>query len=213
MSGLNPATDAALKQPVAMVGLLVTVELPSVTIRWLFGSGVVSYASQIYQGDHPDYGSIYAIDDLMDGSGEDAPTLTMSISPKSDAAAATLAGAGNQGSPVSLVLAAINPANGLVIGDPYPLFEGEIDVPRVRFSERGYDVEFEVVSALERMFNRYDGARLAPAFHENIWPGEKGFSQLHGAPQAIYWSMDKPKGAGPSMSNGGLGGPGKWYAR
>ena len=98
-----------------------------------------------------------------------------------------------------------------MIGEPFGLFEGELDVPRVRFGRGVYEVEYEVVSALERMFNRYDGGRLAPAFHDNVWPGETGFAQIYGAPQAIYWGIDKPKGAGPVISTGGSGGSNKYW--
>ena len=73
--------------------------------------------------------------------------------------------------------------------------------------ERSLDMEF--VSACERLFEVQEGARLSDAFHQEIWPGERGLANITGTKKKVYWGGEVPQSGITRLSSGGGSGAGR----
>ena len=199
---LSPAMDAALSGVAPTICGLLEINLPGYDLRLTDGAGVIKWGAKTFLGKDTTYGTIAAVDDLTDGAGDEAPALSISLHPASNAAAASLASPTMQGSQVSLWLAAVNRASGQVVPDPELVFIGELDVPTLRSGAGTRTLEYECVSAFERFFANDEGARLSPGFHKWVWPGELGFDFVTGVEETVYWGVEAPP---PSVSRGSVG--------
>lgn len=203
MSQLTPAMDAALSADTPLVCGLLKITLPSGALRLMDGSGQLVFGGEVYVGRDPVFGSLASVDAIEDGVGDEAPALSFTLLPGSDASAASLAAPEMQGSPVSLWLAAVDRTTGLVIPDPLLLFTGELDQPTLTVDKGVRELEFECVSGFERLFDNDEGIRLADSWHKGVWPGELGLSNVSGISKTIYWGVEAPVS---SISYGGGGG-------
>ncbi|MFN3584831.1 hypothetical protein [Phenylobacterium sp.] len=193
MTSLSPALDAHLAR--AQVTLFVAVEivLPSATIRLLDGAGVLTFDSRTFTGRDPVYGVLGPIEPLTDGLDAEAPRVTISLLPPTNTAAATLAAPAAQGSAVSLWFGAVDTATGLVVDAPDLFFVGEVDVPTLRVGKGSRVLEYEVASVWERFFRNDEGARLTDAFHQSVYPGEKGLEFVTDVQRQLPWGADLPR--------------------
>lgn len=191
---MNAAMDAALAGPEATVFGAVEIVLPTATIRLLTGSGIITFDGKTFTGEDATYGTLYSLENLTDGSGDEAPAIQLTVAPASDAAAATLASASMQGSPVSIWFGAVDPTNGLVIGEPLLVFLGALDVPTLKSGKNSRLLEFEITSEFEQFFFNDDGARLSDSFHEYLWPGETGLADVTGVLKQLYWGGSPQSG-------------------
>jgi len=210
MSNLTPAFDAALAGQSPTVFGAVSIQLPSAQVNLLDGAGVVTFGGRTYRGLDATYGTLASIEDLSEGTGDEAPSLSITLLPSGDAAAADLASATMQGSPVLIHIGAVDPASGAPIPDPQLIFVGELDVPRLTSKENGRELEYEVVSVFERLFEVDEGARLSPGFHKSIWEGELLFDDITGVTQTFYWGVEGANsvGAVTAVSSGQYGNKG-----
>ncbi|MBP8234454.1 MAG: hypothetical protein KAY22_19345 [Rhizorhabdus sp.] len=192
MSDLTPGWDADLRGRAPTVFGAVSIELPDYQVNLLDGAGQLSFNSRTFVGKDPTYGTLSAISSLTDGMGNEAPRLSVTLLPASDAAAADLAGPDMQGSLVTIYMGGVDRATGQVIPSPHLLFIGELDVPVLTAGENSRELEYEVASIFERFFTDDEGARLSTGFHKSIWPGELGFDFQTGVPQGVYWGVEAP---------------------
>jgi hypothetical protein len=204
---LPTAMDTALAGDRVLLFGAVRIDLPGYTLRLLDGSGFATFDGGTFVGIDPTFGTLAAISDLTDGAGDEAPAISLTLLPPNDTAAATLAAATMQGSIVTVKVGAMDPATGLVIGDPYLVFIGEVDVPELASGAGGRTLDYEVVSVFERLFDDDQGARLVDGYHQSIWPGETGFFDVTGIEQTVYWGQQAPAGA---VSYGGGGAAGNF---
>ena len=209
MARTTPQLDAALAGDAPTIFGAIEIVFPAYTLRLLDGAGVVSFGGKTFSGIDAKFGTLGSIDDLSEGMGDEAPGIAITLLPASDVVAADLAAANMQGSQVSIWLGAIDRASGLPIPDPMLLFLGEIDVPTLEGGGRERSVTYECVSVLERFMEEEEGVKLSSAFHEDIWPGEKGFENVTGVTQDIYWGASGP---GSKVSVGGYS-PGSSVSR
>jgi hypothetical protein len=101
----------------------------------------------------------------------------------------------NQGAPVRMWLAVVDPDTGIVVPSPELLFAGEVDVATLNQDRAELSVDIAVASVFERLFEPDEGARLADSFHQGIWPGELGLANMTGTPVAPLWGPgEKPPG-------------------
>jgi hypothetical protein len=203
MSEFTPEMEAALAAPTATVFGAVEILLPGYAIRLLDGAGQVTFGGHVFTGIDPTFGAIQSMDVINDGTGDEAPAVSLTLIPSGDAAAATLASATMQGSQVSLWIGAVDAVSGLVIPDPMLVFLGALDVPVITSSSEGRTLEFSVVSAFEKFFADDEGVRLSDTFHQSIWPGETGLAGVTGVDKKIYWGVQAPAS---SISYGPFGG-------
>jgi len=189
MTALTPAFDAALAGSSVTVFGAVSIALPSFTLNLLDGSGTLTFGGLTYVGRDATYGVLAACDNISDGSTDEAPSIKITLNPASNAAAADLASANMQGSPVSVYVGAVNPATGTVIADPYLLFLGELDVPTLSSRRDGRDLSYTVVSSLERCLTDDEGQRLAPGRQRAIYANDAGLDDVSGVETNVYWGV------------------------
>jgi hypothetical protein len=199
---LTPEMEVALAASnVTLFGCL-KVELPDYTIRLLDGAGELIIDGEVYVGRDPTFGTASLGESFSDGDPNEAPHLSLAFFPPSTASAAELSSPAYQGSPVTLMVGAVDRVTGQVVPDPVVLFAGELDTCLLTVSGNQRTVSVEVVSVLERLFEQDEGARLNDGFHQSIWPGEKGFEFVTVDPTSLPWGAE---GGRPAISVTGGG--------
>lgn len=192
MTALSPALDAALAGDRVIVFGALTISVGSDTVRLLDGSDEISIDGNIYRGEDATYGTWNALDKFADGTGDSAPSIVVSLIPKDDAAIDALTGPDMQGEKITITVGAISESTGLPIGEPYILFDGEVDIARYIFGKKTSEVEYECVGGMDRMFFDDEGIRIVPSFHVQVWPGELGLNHVTGIKTTIYWGGNAP---------------------
>lgn len=204
---LTPSMLAALGQSHVRMTGLIKIDLPGHVIR-LCDGGFVDWDGERYNCIDDTFGTIDSIDALEDGIGDEAPGGRLTFFPATTAAVVDLSSPEYQGSRIRIWLAVLDPVSGAVIPDPDLLFDGELDITVFNegLGERSLDMEF--VSAAERLFEVQEGARLSDAFHQEIWPGERGLANVTGITKKVYWGGEAPQSGITRSSNYGGGGYG-----
>ncbi|MCW3837800.1 hypothetical protein ACFQ1E_17280 [Sphingomonas canadensis] len=214
MTALHPALDAALAGDNVTVFAALTIALPDETLRLLDGAAELQIGEHVWAGEVADLVTGWGLEDFEDGTGDEAPSLPLTLFPASDAAAAELSDPAVQGSQVRLEVGARNDATGEVIGEPYLLFAGEIDVPLHRTGPGKLMVDLTCVGGMEGLYFEDEGIRMAQSFHERVWPDELGFAHVTGITDYDYWGMKgKPNSSattGGTSTGSGTGGGGDW---
>lgn len=190
---MDPALIGALEGPSPVIAHLVTVELPSYTIRWAFEGGFVVWGANTYAFTDPTYGALGPMSEIEDGITGNATPLDLTVLCGSAGMTALIA-LGVQGSPVTVHLATVNFATGLLIGEPDLVFRGKLDQPSIAAgSSQG--LSFQCITEEARMLEPNEEQRLTPSFHRSVWPGEAGYDLVVDLEQKIYWRDDDPTGA------------------
>jgi hypothetical protein len=205
MTSLTPAMDTALQQRFATVFGALKVQLPDRTICLLDGASTVTFGGHTYTGRDSLFGILDSVDVVKDGTGDTAPSMSITLLPDGNSDAATICSPTFQGSSVELYIGAISPDTGEVIPSPLLIFSGELDQPVLTVDQGTRELEFECASAFERLFSGDEGIRLSDAHHKSVWPGETGLSQVTGIQKTVYWGVDKPAGS-ITYGNGGFSG-------
>ena len=184
---LDASLNAAFQAPAVVAFCALEIALPSKTIRSTDGAGAVGFDGMVFQGADPDFGVLNVVEQITDQIGTEAPRVRFSFLPRSNNAKAQITSPGVQGSAVSFWVGVVNPATGLVIGQPELLFIGELDEASVD-TDKGSDViTFDVASAWDRFFEGNEGARQTDAFQQANYPGDRGFSFITGVDEQLYW--------------------------
>ncbi|MHA3791449.1 hypothetical protein [Rhizorhabdus histidinilytica] len=204
MTTLTPALDTAFSAPQVTIFGAVQIALPDHDINLLDGSAELTIDGDRYTGRDDIYGTLESIEDLTEGIGAEAPRLSMTLLPASDAAAATLASASMQGSVVSIRVGAVDPMSGQPIPDPFVAFIGELDVPTLNLDAGRRTLDYEAASIWERFFSDDEGIRLSPGWHKSVWPGELGMDFVTGIQERVYWGVKRPQGAFNYVTTGFL---------
>ena len=196
MTELTPQMEAALSSGRALVLAFCRVDLnDGRTCALLTGSGEVFWDGITFKGKDPTFGSIAALQPPNDGFGDEAPGMSFVLIPATDAAAASLAAPGMQGSRVRWWIACLDD-NGAVIASPWLWYDGLLDVPTFSIDRASRELDFAVVSEMEKLFLSEEGRRLSRSSHQEIWPGETGLSYVTGLARTIIW--------GPGERPGGI---------
>lgn len=203
MSAFTPGMEAELRKPFATVFGAIKVQLPGRTVALIDGAASFSFGGQAYSGRDDLFGVLDSVAHLSDGVGDQAPSLSITLLPDTDANAAAICSPTFQGSSVQLYLGAIDRATGQPIPDPLLIFSGELDQPVLTVDQGTRELTFECASAFERLFSGDEGARLADSFHKSIWPGETGLANVSGVIKTAYWGVEKPASS-LSYGNGGF---------
>ncbi len=193
---MTPQLKTALgARRVTITGLL-EIALPGHTIRLCDGAGVVSAFGEIFAGCDGVYGTLGSIDNLAEAAGDTMPALAIELLPPSTSAAVDLCQPQMQGSRVKLWLAVVDADTGAVVPDPELLFVGEVDTMALSVGRGERRVAVEVASVFDELFAPDEGARLSDSFHQWVWPGELGLSQMTGTPIREIWGPgEKPPAA------------------
>lgn len=200
---MTPDLALALAQPAVTYFVAVEIVFPSRTVRLLDGQGQLTLFGNTFAGSDAVFGTLGAIEEIEEGSGDDAPALSIDLYPPAGSAPATIADPAMQGSPVRIWIGAIDGSTGAVVPDPESLGLFEVDVPVLNWSQTSRRLSLQLVSGLERAFDGDRGNALSNAFHQSVWPGELGLSYVTGITQRIYWGQRAPSGVGGFSGGGG----------
>lgn len=191
--GLSTGMETALDgTPSALVFVAVQIDFPAGTMRLLDGSGQLVIDGETFLGEDPSFGVLSSIAPVEDGVAGDAPSLQLVINPPTLTAAGNLAAAANQGSPVQVILGVLNTADMTLLGEPYLLFVGEVDVPTFRPSQGTRSVTLDCVSAWDRFFEDDEGIRLTDNWLQSVWPGARGLQYVAEVNRQLPWGQDAP---------------------
>ena len=155
------------------------------------------------RGRHPLWGVLDTINGLADTSGNQAPLLTLGLIPASTLGLAAMLDPANQGARVRVLTGAADMTSGRSIGEPYEMFTGELDVPTSKWGMNDRRVEFRVTSIVERCFANDEGQRLTDAFHQSVWPGEKGLGFVLDVETWVPWGQEFKAPSMQIRTNGG----------
>lgn len=193
---MDPTLKAALAMPTVTLFCALKIEFPSYTLRLLDGSGVVVIDGDVYAGVDDTFGTIESMSELNEEIGNQAPEISLTLFPPDVSGAATLSNPAMQGSAVTLMVGALDPVTGSVLGTPEIVFLGEVDVPTVEIDANGSrTVSYTIVSVFERLFEVEEGQRASDGWHQSIWPGELGLEFMTGTDVNLYWGATPPKSA------------------
>lgn len=190
---MDAALIAALGGPSVTGVLLVTLDLPSHTIRWTDG-GFVVWDGNLYEEIDSSYGVLASVEDVEDGVDDSATTWSFEMVPPPQAQAALIAPA-VQGSVLTSHLGAVDRLTGLLIGEPDLIQRVELDQPNGSFMGRGDPLSWACVTEEARMLEESDEQRLTDAFHQSVWPLELGYANVTGVTRKMYWRADDPSNA------------------
>lgn len=187
---LDGSLNAALLAPAPLVFCALEIVLPNHTIRVLDGAGAIGFNGMVFQGFDATYGSLNGIESITESVGTEAPRVRFTFLPRSNNALAGLASPGNQGAAVTMWIGAVIPQTGLVIGQPEPLFVGELDESSFDYDEGSGILTMDCGSAWDRFFEGNEGARQTDAFQQSIYPGDLAFRFITGVDEQLYWGYN-----------------------
>jgi hypothetical protein len=203
---VDPLLYDALKDGSGAFTHLVTATLRTGgVVRWLLGGGFVIWDGETYEAKDETYGSLSSISELEDGVGDDGAPVEVVIQPPSLASLEDLSAADLQGSKVTIHLAAVDEATGLLIGEPYRLHVGYLDRPAYGVGRRR--LVYEILTAEALALEPNEEQRQSDAFHQDIWPGERGYEYQTDGTKIVFWREDDPNNAigfiSPKKKKGG----------
>lgn len=188
---MDPLLFDALKAGKKIVHL-VTVVLPAATIRWTDG-GFVKWGDDFYRAKDATYGVLDSIGEIVDGVDDDASPVEIGIIPPSLESLDDLIAADAQGGVVTIHIGAVDETTGLLIGEPYRLHRGRLDRPVVNMG--AMTLTYEILTAEALGLEPNEDQRQSDAFHQSIWPGERGYEHQTEGSKKVYWRDDDPNNA------------------
>lgn len=191
MSEFTPAMKAAMAARVVRIFGAVQIDFPGYALRLIDGPGAFSAAPwNAFVARDPMFGTIASIDSISDGTGDEAPQISMTLNPSRDAAVGQLAASAMQGSRVRCWLGVVQASTGIVVPDPMLLFDGKLDVATINWGARQRTVDYDIVSEFDRFFDLEEGIRLSDGHHQDVWPGELGCAFITGVAETIPWGTN-----------------------
>lgn len=187
------------------------IDLPSGTRRLLIGSGEVQWGANTFVGYDPTLGTIVGGDSINEDATGQAPNTSITVQVASTATKADVASSAVQLAPVKIWLAAIEfDANQhfQAVADPELLFDGFIDQATSSLDKNVDHIDYTIISAFDYFFEDDEDQRLSDAFHESVWAGEKGLTNVTGVTKKVYWGAYGPAGANGGGVSKGVGGGG-----
>jgi hypothetical protein len=182
---------------IRLAGLL-KLELPGHTVL-LCDGGTLVFGGDTYLAEDPVFGTIAALEPVVEGIGDQAPAATITFAPQDDSAVVDICSAAMQGSRLRLWIAEVDYDTGALIGTPNQQTDAIIDVPRLKLGKGKRLVEMDFVSSLERLFIVSTGNVLSGEFHRRVWPGERGCDNATGVETTFAWGVGSPpRGTTPS---------------
>lgn len=169
----------------------VTVVLPDYTIRWA-DSGSVAWGGDVYAAHDATYGALDSISEIVDGLDDDASPVTVTIIPPDLASVADITAADAQGGRVTIDLGAVNPATRVLVSEPYRLFIGELDQPRLKQGRKRL-LEYDIITGEARGLEPNEEQRQTDGFRQYVWPDERGDEYATEGTKLVYWREDEPR--------------------
>ncbi len=183
---------AELASAAPVTAILVDIDLGGGDVaRWTDG-GFVYWGEELYEARN-EYGVLSEVGEISDGVDGEASSCSITVIPADNDAFATFIAPGTQGALVNIHLAAVDFQTGLMVGEPDLLMRCELDVPRLTMG--GGALTLDTITEEARMLEINDERRLTDSFHQSVWPGDLGYSNVTGLKVKIYWRATDPNNA------------------
>lgn len=193
---MDTTMQASLEADGPLHGFAVEILYPTFSLRLLDGSGFATINSNNFTGSDPTYGVTLVLpESFEDGINAEAPNVAFALQCPTNAAAAALCDPSAQGSQVTFWYWSMNRTTGLIIGTPYELWVGALDVPVLNLDRGQRLVRIEAESWFGLFLDAPDGNILSNADHQAIWPGELGLEYVTNVQQIMPWGADSPRPA------------------
>ena len=204
---MSPAMLAALQSKNPTLVHLVKIEFADRVIRLCDGAGYVAWGAEVFTGEDSEIGTIAGFGEFTEAEGTEAPRQTISFLVKNNASLVKLTAPIAQGTPVTIYAAVINPATGLILGEPDVRFAGEIDDAEVGFGKNQRMVTLELSTVWEMLFDNNEGARWNDTFWTYLYgPNARAFIGVTNVHRKLYWGYKGPQnGSGGGYTSGGGG--------
>lgn len=201
MSELSPQLAAALRGDRPLLVGIVEINLPGHDLLLLDGAAQLMIGERKFVGRDPVYGVLSTVKGLTNSIGDQVPSITLGLIPAGDAALAALVDPAVQGSLVTISIACVDIATGIVVPGQYILAVGELDVPTIKWGANTRTLEYRVASVGERLFQTEEGRRLSDAFHQKVWPGELGLGFVTDVETVVPWGQKQDNSAIETRTN------------
>lgn len=190
MSDLDPTYAAALDKPVVTEFFAVEMTTVDGVVRLLDGAGVATFLGRTFHGVHAVFGTLGGIDGLEDAADTQVAEVTLRLLPPSTTAAVDLASPANQGGALAIWRGALDPATGLVIGEPKLEFAGELDVPTLSGDRNLRVLSFTATAQTDRLFDDDESVRLSDSFHRTLYPDDPSLEFVTGLGDQMPWGVE-----------------------
>ncbi|KQM73439.1 hypothetical protein [Sphingomonas sp. Leaf20] len=191
MAELSPAMQVALASTVVRLFGAVQIDFPEYSLKLI--DAPAAFKSAPWDGflaRDPVFGVLGGVDSISDGSGDEAPGISLTLLPSSATAAGNLVAANMQGSRTRCWLGVVDAATGIVVPDPMLVFDGVLDVATLNWGNKKRTVDYDIVSVFERFFDLEEGIRLSDSWLQSVWPGALGLSFVTGVTQTVPWGTN-----------------------
>ena len=215
---LNADMKNEMQRPYFITAFLFEIILPLKTIRILDGSGEVYWNNFIWRGRDEVFGQMSTVDPLQEQVATEAPVMRMRMLPQDNFSLSYITDPNQQGSPINIWWAVIDRSTGLVVGEPYLVFGGELDAAEADIDTNETSVTMDIASVWERLFMTGEGRRLNNANHQRVWAeragSELGFQYITSIQRQEPWGYGGVRpalvadviGGAPASYGGGSGG-------
>lgn len=215
---LNDLMKQEMQRPYFVTAFLFEINLPIKTVRILDGSGEVYWKNAVWRGSDDIFGSIATVDALQEQIGTEAPVMRMKMFPQDNFSLSYITDPAQQGTEINIWWAVIDRSSGLVVGEPYLVFGGELDAAEADSDKTETSMTLDIASVWERLFITGEGRRLNNANHQRVWKErasqERGFEYVVAIQRNEPWGYGGARpalvadtiGGAPASSGGGSGG-------
>jgi hypothetical protein len=175
------------------------IDLPDGPLRTLTdGAGFVTFMvdgeAATFTGRNATYGVMGGVTEIVDGVATEAPTVSLNLFPKTNAALAAFSAPAAQRSRVRIWVGSVNRATGQVTAvDQW--YDGDSNVPTQNVGKGTRVLPLTINSALSKFLEPDEGARLNDGFHRQAWPDERGLQHINSIEMIDVWGSDAPKSA------------------
>lgn len=195
---------------VTLTGFL-KLEAPGGDVR-LCDGGMLSFDGEIYEAEHPVFGSVVSLDGLEAGFSDLAEAGTLVLAPNGVAAVADWWGTSLETCRVRLWLGEVA-ADGFTVSSAKLLADWLVDV-ETRQQDAGEDrLELSLIGRAEKLFLRNEGNVCSTRFHQTVFPGERGFENCTDVQGNFAWGAESPPRSGGTYGGGGGGWVGPSWRR
>lgn len=185
----------ALAGPFPPVMHLLTLHLPDDRVVRLTDGGFVVWGDEVWTARDSLFGTVGALPEIEDGVTGGAARWDVTLLPEDAEAIAILSAPAAQGSLVTLHLASVTRATGLMAGEPDLLMRARLDIARLAVGANDRSVILECQTEAEMQLAPRNEQRLTDGFLKQAFPGARGLEYLTELGRPIYWRKDAPRDA------------------
>ncbi len=175
------------------IDLPATADLPAKTLRFLDGSGAVTWGGITFLGSDGDYGTWLKCESITEQVATEAPKFALTMGPLSDEAQQQMGQPLSQGSAVTIYSGYLDPTTMQPLGTPETVWQGLLDIGNITLAQNQRYIELDVYCYAELMMLTDDGSKLTSSWHNQFYPNELGFQFVDYVQHTVPWGAQGPR--------------------